>query len=535
MHFGPGKYLSTRRVEDKKQVPEFDPRAWVEDNDFEEQVEVTGTPCPLCGSAANEEVLLLCDGCDTGYHTHCLGLVGVPYGSWLCNDCENSYGRDTTTESTEDPGGSYTVVQRAFYFPRTQATMRRAWQHARSDDWQGAWGRITGRVFDALDLDLDYQDEDDSALFEGLRRSRQLREREQLEHQRWQQRLNIASRLGARDVFANNIREFVARPRTPEQTREEQLAWGTLEKARDMESRKRKSRSATAEQQELPPEPERKLKRPRTRRLPPQNGESSSAVRDSGPSNRQDQGVSASNGPPETQPSFLSSLLKEVEMSAHPDGHLSEANDAAPPSPARSPSPHSNASPHRKGSTTPDFRTSSPSTPLSSYLGPVYHHFPMTYSPTRASSPNLRKQSTSPSPSEPVQREGHSSSETSDSEHRGRTQRRHRDHGPLELRQPQPRRPHNPEFPKTSKSSMFQPWLPFEMKQNISEVVRNALKPHYQSKQLTKEQFMSINRDISHKIYEEVKDPKAVNEDTKQGWEKTATKEVERAIASLEA
>jgi hypothetical protein len=82
---------------------------------------------------------------------------------------------------------------------------------------------------------------------------------------------------------------------------------------------------------------------------------------------------------------------------------------------------------------------------------------------------------------------------------------------------------------------MFQPWLPFEMKQNISEVVRNALKPHYQSKQLTKEQFMSINRDISHKIYEEVKDPKAVNEDTKQGWEKTATKEVERAIASLEA
>ncbi|KAK4137132.1 hypothetical protein BT67DRAFT_370760 [Trichocladium antarcticum] len=536
-----GKYLSTRRVEDKKQVPEFDPRAWVEDNGFEEQApEVTGNPCPLCGSAANEEVLLLCDGCDATYHTHCIGMDGVPYGPWLCNECESSYGREAM-ESTDDTGGTYTIVHRTHYFPRTQATMRQAWQHARTDDWQGAWGRITGRVYDALELDLDYQDEEDSALFESLRRSRQLREREQLEHRRWQQRLNIASRLGARDVFANNIRDFVNRPRTPEVSREEQLAWGTLEKAREMESRKRKSRSATAEHEEQPLEPERKLKRPRTRRLPPQNGESSSAARDSGTSNQQDQGGSSSNGA-EARPSFLSSLLKEVEMSAHPDARLSEADDAASPaaaspaaSPARSPSPHSNASPHRNGSTTPDFRTSSPSTPLSSYLGPVYHHAQMTYSPTRASSPNLRKQSTSSSPSEPGQREAQSSSETSDSEQRGRTQSRHLDHGALQLRQPQPRRPQNAEFPKTSKPPNFQRVLPYETKQSISEVVRNALKPHFQSRQLTKEQFMSINRDISHMIYEEVQDPKAVDEDTKHGWEKTALKEVERAIASLEA
>jgi hypothetical protein len=73
------------------------------------------------------------------------------------------------------------------------------------------------------------------------------------------------------------------------------------------------------------------------------------------------------------------------------------------------------------------------------------------------------------------------------------------------------------------------------MKQSISRIVRSALTPHWRSSQLTAEQYEAINRDISRKLYEEVKDPTTVNEDTKQGWERIASQEVARAVASLKA
>jgi hypothetical protein len=72
------------------------------------------------------------------------------------------------------------------------------------------------------------------------------------------------------------------------------------------------------------------------------------------------------------------------------------------------------------------------------------------------------------------------------------------------------------------------------MKENISRIVRGALKPHWHSKKLTSEQYEAINRDISRKIYEEVKVPE-INEDMQQGWERLASQEVARAVASLKA
>lgn len=72
------------------------------------------------------------------------------------------------------------------------------------------------------------------------------------------------------------------------------------------------------------------------------------------------------------------------------------------------------------------------------------------------------------------------------------------------------------------------------MKESISRIVRGALKPHWHSKKLTAEQYEAINRDISRKIYEEVKAPE-INEDMQQGWERLASQEVARAVASLKA
>lgn len=77
--------------------------------------------------------------------------------------------------------------------------------------------------------------------------------------------------------------------------------------------------------------------------------------------------------------------------------------------------------------------------------------------------------------------------------------------------------------------------LPLEMKESISSIVRSALKPHWKSSQLTAEQYATINRDVSRKLYEGVTDGKSIDEDVRQTWEKLAQKEVARAVSELKA
>ena len=45
--------------------------------------------CRICRRKCGEEFMLLCDGCDHGYHTYCLKppLEEVPEGDWFCYDC----------------------------------------------------------------------------------------------------------------------------------------------------------------------------------------------------------------------------------------------------------------------------------------------------------------------------------------------------------------------------------------------------------------------------------------------------------------
>lgn len=534
-----GTLLSSRVVEDKKQVAEFDAQAWIDENPDEEEIAI---PCPICNLADQEDVLLICDGCDTPYHTHCIGLDDVPHGSWFCMECVEVLGIENAPQSPPPAQGN-----RLYTFPRTQARVRRLRRSARSDEWQGAWGRIAGQIWDALSLDLDYHEDENEDLSwtEDLRRTQRRRERERQEHQRWQQRLNIASRLGAGSVFARNIphvlqgRAIPASRPPPQEPREVQMAWGAFEKARDSENRKRKSRSGTAEPNEAQQEPERKLKRPRTRRLPHQNGESSSsAANAAGPSTIHEEQVAPATSPGpsatnEIAPSFLSSLLKEVEMSTPSDeegmramyGRIPGANDAVV-SPVGSPSP-------RSASTTPPPnrlpRPISPHMTLSSHIAPIYP--PANYSPTRSSSPT--KHSRSSSPNKRAGMEGPSSPENSDSEPRGRR------NGTTELRQPRPRRTAPIVVPRAARSEDTSPArspLPLEVKENITSIVRSALKPHWRSSRLTAEQYAAINRDISRKLYEQVQDPSAaVGDETRHTWESLATKEVARAVSDLKA
>ena len=45
--------------------------------------------CEVCSFLDEEEWMLLCDGCGTGWHTRCLTpkLTSIPRGDWLCPRC----------------------------------------------------------------------------------------------------------------------------------------------------------------------------------------------------------------------------------------------------------------------------------------------------------------------------------------------------------------------------------------------------------------------------------------------------------------
>ncbi|GKT47944.1 PHD and RING finger domain-containing protein [Colletotrichum spaethianum] len=578
-----GPPVDSYAVQDKKQEQEFDIHRWLEENPEDEASEPSPA-CPICESSDHEEVLLLCDGCNAAYHTHCIGLSGVPQTEyWYCFECadnnnnNNDTGRSSSSETSDVEVQPQPITQAARSaanrrnvvarrgFLRTQLQARNARREARSLEWQGAWDRIASRIYDATDIDLDNHEDED--LFQGFRRAQAQREqiREIQEQDDWQQRMNIASRLGARDIFAQNIRptvghrldgapvEPVPQPAPPPpETREEQQAWGALERAREAETtpntRKRKARSVTASPQEPAQEPERKLKRPRTRRLPLQGEASGSAsasasgsasgsgsgagpVAASASASTSASAVTSSPAPttvlasrPQTNgatqraqsptstepgPSFLSSLLKEVEMSTPSDdetvrNYFGTRSGVDPSSPVTSPSPSSRNSPRALSLTPPPHpRPSSPTLSLSSYVEP---RFPKAnYSPTR------------------------NTGDSSDSDSRSTG---------AEIRQPRPQRPNRqrPNFSRSQDSSPTRPAaIPFETKERISGIVRAALKPHWRAQELTSEQYATINRDVSRKLYEGLRDPQTLDEDAKKAWEKIASKEVARAVEELKA
>ncbi|XP_078078775.1 remodeling and spacing factor 1 isoform X2 [Mustelus asterias] len=48
-------------------------------------------PCKKCGLPNHPELILLCDSCDSGYHTACLRppLMTIPDGEWFCPPCQH--------------------------------------------------------------------------------------------------------------------------------------------------------------------------------------------------------------------------------------------------------------------------------------------------------------------------------------------------------------------------------------------------------------------------------------------------------------
>ena len=61
------------------------------------------TFCEVCVRCDREDSMLLCDGCDKGYHMACLNppLEEVPFGSWYCDNCFSSSDEESS-ENEED-------------------------------------------------------------------------------------------------------------------------------------------------------------------------------------------------------------------------------------------------------------------------------------------------------------------------------------------------------------------------------------------------------------------------------------------------
>ncbi|GFF32995.1 PHD and RING finger domain-containing protein C126.07c [Aspergillus udagawae] len=511
-----GPVISSYAVEDRVQVADVDPSMVI---DYVDDDLADFQPCLICGDADNEELLLLCDGCDAPSHTYCLGLDEVPSGPWYCSRCQTQRARALSPD-TARPARTHERRTR-----RTRAQQRRLQSRNQMNSLH--WARVWQSVWDHLNLDLDFPFDDDGATARAIQQQRR-EEANQREFRAWQRRFEVAERQGGSNRFRDTAalldieaprpsRPRVPREPTPEpESLEEMRAWNAFERAREIEnnpSAARKRKEPTLSPSPEPTEPERKLKRPRTRRpqelaaLALQNGESSRAAA---------QASARINAEGSSEPSFLQSLLKEVEEASNPSGSNSHGPSApvsvAPTdhssiglsSPSISPAPSNQSSPRLSSATPPPYPRSRPISPI------------QLASPAEHSSPPFSPIVSPPGSNNDVR-------ETTPS-HVGSSRPRSRiPRAALRL------------TARSPESSPTRPGLSLAVKSDIQKLVGGSLKPYYRSKVVSKDQYTDINRTISRMLYELVGDAQTLDTETKNSFGKIAAEEVKKAIDGLRA
>jgi hypothetical protein len=64
-------------------------------------------------------------------------------------------------------------------------------------------------------------------------------------------------------------------------------------------------------------------------------------------------------------------------------------------------------------------------------------------------------------------------------------------------------------------------------------MVSAALKPHYRSQVVSRDEYTDINRRISRMLYERVGEAGLLDVEAKSKWNRVATEEVNKAVAAL--
>lgn len=513
-----GTVVSSYAVSDRTQTADVDPSMiieYVEDDLTEYQ------PCTICGQADNEDVLLLCDGCDAPSHIYCLGLDEIPSGAWYCHQCESQRAARPARPAPEVPVRPPRAEQRS---QRTRAQQRRLQNRNQANSLH--WARVWQSVWDNLNLDLDFPFDDDRSA-ERMMQQRRREEANQREFQAWQRRFEVAERQGGGSRFRDAAPLFdiepprPSRPRVPRvptpqpESLEEMRAWNAFERAREIENNPnaaRKRKEPTMSPSPEPTEPQRKLKRPRTRRPQElaalaqqnQNGESSRVGAASSSARPNDENTT-------TGPSFLSSLLKEVEDApSRTNSYGPSASTSVAPTDHPSPGPSSPIiSPTSSGFASP---LSSTTPPLLSRSRPI--------SPLQLSSP-------AEPPSPPFSPEIPSStSPPANEKDATRISARPRS------RIPQCLNTHRARF-HSPDSSPTRAGPSIALKADIQKMVGSALKPYYKKKTISKEQYTNINRSISRKLYERVGNREVLESDERTNLDTEAKHEVQNIIDAL--
>ncbi|XP_059819641.1 remodeling and spacing factor 1 isoform X3 [Hypanus sabinus] len=82
-----------RRQDESSEESESDQDDDESDEAEEERPAEDDEPCKKCGLSNHPELILLCDSCDSGYHTACLRppLMTIPDGEWFCPPCQHKF------------------------------------------------------------------------------------------------------------------------------------------------------------------------------------------------------------------------------------------------------------------------------------------------------------------------------------------------------------------------------------------------------------------------------------------------------------
>ncbi|KAL8972784.1 MAG: hypothetical protein Q9183_000348 [Haloplaca sp. 2 TL-2023] len=502
------------------QIADVDPSMYIDD--FDEDPEFP--PCPVCDDDDNEDLLLSCDGCGVDYHTYCVDLDEVPRGAWFCHGCAAQRVMESVT-AMRNARRSQRLSDR-----RTRAQQRQ--ERTRVQASRSGWARVWQSVWDRLNLDLDFPYDDEPSTSQRQRNNRETSETRDI--RQWERRLQIAERQGGANRFRetasalldiNEIRQLRSardRPVSAEPESQEELrAWNALEKAKEIQldssASRRKRKSPTASPSEAAPatEPQRPLKRPRTRRNPDLVDPSADGAAESSSSAQRPNGATSGRS---EGPSFLQSLLKEVESSAAPDDAkglnnrtsiLPTAGHSSPiyPSPGTSPTASNHVSP-RALSTTPPPTISPRSTsplPLTSKIEPIFAA--PEFSPARSPQDN----------------------------HRLVPEWKQNTHTELHHPRPRHRKPPGSSPPPSAETSPPRLNMSLSAKEDIQKVVSSALKPYWHKSEISKEQFTDINRSVSRMLYEKVGGEDKLKDGARETWENMAGEEVGKAVQSLKA
>ncbi|KAF2270306.1 hypothetical protein CC78DRAFT_574440 [Lojkania enalia] len=507
-----GLMISSYAVQDRQQIADIDPSMIVEE-DYILEDDGSYDACMVCDEFGDSSQLMFCHSCEQLCHVFCAGLDTMPSrGAWYCHSCVENPELIRAAGRRRQPRGPAAFVNGRSRLPRrTRAP----------DEWVGVWQS----VWDRLHFDIEFPFEDDDL-------SDNRSEVQRRENEEWERRFELARRMGAANRFraANNVlpgsrhrrnsalhREAPKTPKDPE-SQEELRAWNQFEKAREQlaqleapsitsnssrRGRKRKSvDSSPVESEPREARPERKLKRPRTR-LNFDAGESSAAA-----TRRSEQNVSPPNGTKDGSdsaavPGFLQSLLNEVAVDRH-----AEDREIAAPQPKRVIIERA-CSP----------QNSSPG------LSPVY---PTPHGMATPPPLNLNIRTKSPQQQDDQQQLSPAYSPYSPADDI-RLDRRKQIHGSAGLNSPPRSKDSSPSRP---------PSLSYSTKAELQRMVTAVLKPLYIKKEITKEEYTEINRDVSRLLYERVGEAGAsalTDQNTREKWQRMAGKEVDSSIRALRA